>query len=90
MIFVKDFCVTKIKLFKIKILILIYFVFLFKAIQREESYEEQIRDLSARLKDVSSLTIAGQHTNIISSLIFRFFRRFYKKIYSRVHAKILV
>ena len=25
----------------------------FKAIQREESYEEQIRDLSARLKDVS-------------------------------------
>lgn len=27
----------------------------FKAIQREESYEEQIRDLSARLKDVSSI-----------------------------------
>jgi hypothetical protein len=24
-----------------------------KAIQREESYEEQIRDISARLKDVS-------------------------------------
>ena len=33
---------------------MLYLIF-FKAIQREESYEEQIRDITARLKDVSIL-----------------------------------